>query len=71
MSIILFLFTHQERTVLRLFFQNGEGNDGGHYSVINVMSQLVGSQLGDTGHKRYVCDYCLNRQKTEELLVQH
>ena len=62
----LYVPTTRYPKVVRLFFQK-EGENS-HYYVIKNMSRLVSSQLSKKGHKKYVCDYCLNSFGREDLL---
>jgi hypothetical protein len=42
-----------------------------HYSVVKDMSRLVGSQISNNEHKKYICDRCLNSFGSDELLEKH
>jgi hypothetical protein len=42
-----------------------------HYSVVKDMSRLVGEQVNDHGHKKHICNRCLNAFGSDELLERH
>jgi hypothetical protein len=42
-----------------------------HYSVIKDMSRLVSTQINHYGHRKYICDRCLNAFGSDELLQNH
>ena len=53
--------------VVSLFYEKGKG-EGGHYSLINNMSQVVGSQISKPMERKFICDHCINAFGVQEIL---
>ena len=69
--IPLYIPTERYERVVRLFFENEEGE--GHCCTIINMSGLISRQIKshNKGRGIFVCDYCLNHFGTQKLLDKH
>ena len=57
--------------VIRSVFQKSEDGKKSHYCVVKSMSRLVSMQKSKKKAKKFVCDYCVNVFRSEEVLKKH
>ena len=69
--IPLYVSEAKHEKVVRLFFQKSKDGKNSHYCVVKSMSRLTSSQGRKHCGKIWVCDYCLNHFRTEDVLNRH